>query len=773
VSESPFASAEIRRLARELADVRRELSIVRGSVTTSSFGVSSLDGGTLIIKDGSGLPRTVIGTQGDGTVTTIDVNAPAPPQPADPVVTPVPGGFTVSWSGAFVNGVARPADFAWVEVHIDLNPAFEVSDATTDFGMTVRGTKPVNTGDDYVPHTVRLVARNTSGVRSVPSGAVTVTPLQLGPGDIAPGGVGTINLEDGAVSPPKSGTGVTSNLVPDPGFNNSGWRAKRTVAPWGFVEATSVGFTTGDWTAFCPATTARAALSGTGPGGIPVIPGEVYYIAYDAARSAAGAGKFFLEVTFWNSTGILIPATTEEGLDPLLEEVRDISSLPTSTFEVRHGQVTIPPLVSLMRVAIVRQDEVGTSSGNLFLDRLEVRPVITQTGSGSRVETSPSGVIVFGADGAAVGSINRDGSLSMVSGQFDQSVTYQGTELGDLLSLRARGEVARVDAGFSASPSTSTEVEWLEFEFTAYSGRSYKLRSSGLIARGTGQRGLRVRWTTNGTRPLLSSPVFADNDVSLNQTLYLASDLGWSDGIDREVKMLFSIKVWSGTSLYFDPSDVATGFSVWVEDVGPRQPSSGGVVTPIGTPIGGGGTAPAPTPVVQTFTKTYSATWSQSWVAGNQRRSDDDNQMWQGYISAASGYGDQVGIFGFNYSTIQADLTGATIKKLEVFLYAEHWYYGTGGTVRLGTTPAGTPPSSFPAVSTQRAFWSLAKPEGRWVTLNAGVTIGNELKSGATRSFALDPRPYNRELTYYGRFSGAGTAAGRNPAIRITYEKAV
>lgn len=783
---SPFPSHEVRRLARELSYMTRRISALEGAVVVSGAGHSSLDGGQWVIKDGDGVVRQVIGNQPDGTVTSTDVNAPAPPIPADPVVTPIPGGFTVAYSGAFAGGVARPQDLAWVELHVDLDPAFAPSSDTVDAALTGRGTVTFATAD-YVPHTVKLVAINTSKVRSAPSGSITVTPALIGPGDVAPSGIGTVNLDDGAVTPPKSGTGVTSNLVPDPGFNDAGWRAKRAAAPWAFVDASSMGFVAADWAAYCNATTTRAVLSVTGSAGVPVIPGEAYFIAYDAARSSSGAGHCWPEVTFANSAGTVLAATTEEETDVNLTEVRDISSLPTTDFETRDGQVTVPPQAAAMHVRFVRDDDVGTSAGILYLDRLEVRAIISRSGTGARVETSPSGVLVFGENGQPLGSLTPDGALAMQTGSFDQGLTYQGTELADWLNQRARGEVTRIDLGPGVSSPHATDptvVSWFELGFTAQSGRSYKLRSSGLIARNAGHRGLTGFWTLDGTRPLKTSANFVFNDVVQDTTLYLASDIGWTDGVDRQVRMVFAVNPWAGsTDVYFDPADVAQGFSTWIEDVGPRAPSSGGVV------VGGG-------LVMQTFVDSLNCTWSHSWQAADVLREgrwgwqgEPAGRMWQGFYDNVQG--DQVGIFSFDMVGLQQRLQGATIKKVEIYVYAEHWYWNTGGNVWLGTSSVKDPPAHFPDTWTRRATWHLGKPEGRWVELDqagrditisglplisntTGLDIGFEIQHGTLGSFVLDPRPWGRNLVDYGRFIGAGGGVGSaSPGLRVTYEKAV
>jgi hypothetical protein len=770
--------------------MRQRISLIEGGIASSGAGFSSMDGGSWVVKDAQGVVRQVIGNQPDGTATTIDLNGPLPPAPEAPICTPVPGGFKVGYSGFFANGALRPDDLAWVEVHIDLDPLFEPTDATRDAALVGRGTVTF-ASDDYIPHTVRLVAVTTSRKRSSPSGAVTVTPAQLGPGDVAPNGIGTVNLDDGAVTPAKAGTGVTSNLVPDPGFNDAGWRAKRTTAAWGFVDASSMGFTLADWAAYAPATTTRAVLSATGTGGVPVIPGESYFLAYDIARSSTGAGRCWLEVTFRNSAGAELAQVVETSVDPRLAEAREISSLPTSSFETRDGQIIIPAQAATMHVAFVRHDLAGTSAGTLYLDRLELRSVISRSSTGARVETSPAGVLVFGANGESLGSITSDGSLKMDSGNFANGLEYKGTELQTWLDNQARGEVARFDLGVAASPHTSTEVEWIEIGFTALSGRTYKLRSSGLIARNEAgnaayHAGIIGRWTLNGTRPLKTSTQFFFTDASWNNTLYVASDIGWSDGVDREVRILLTVRAWEASGaqgVYFDTADVGTGFSVWVEDVGPRKASTGGVVT-------------GSQPVKRQYVENLNCTWSHSWQKANTLRTGrwatqgpPPSPMWQGFYDDIQG--EQVGIFSFDLRGLRQRLQGATIEKVEIYLYAEHWYFNNGGNVWLGTSTAIDPPNNFPDTWTRRAMWALPKPGGRWVDLDVagraitatglplisnqtGIDIGNEIKAGTLGSFVLDPRPWPHNLVDYGRFIGAGGGDGSaSPGLRITYSKMI
>lgn len=167
--------------------VDRELAELAGS---TRLGQSSIESGTLEIYQDDSF-RGAVGLQPDGTVTIIEVNAPAPPAPSAPILRPTAGGWASTWDGRNADGGnVWPLDFLALDVHASTDLLFEPvtsPDSTTIIGQinTTLGGMVMHSAPDYSTYAVRFVARNRSGVPSAPSVAVTVTPGQLSDLDIA------------------------------------------------------------------------------------------------------------------------------------------------------------------------------------------------------------------------------------------------------------------------------------------------------------------------------------------------------------------------------------------------------------------------------------------------------------------------------------------------------------------------------------------------------------------------------------------------------------
>ncbi len=164
---------------------------------------AAIDNTAVVVKDGAGGLKGIIGVQADGTTAVNIVNGAAPPQPSAPIVASVLGGITVSWDGSFADGSVLPLDWARVEVHAAIVNGF------TPVAATLQGTIETAQGATVVvpcdtPVYVRLVARNTSGTASTPSDQVgPFGPTPVVADDILDGIVTTLKLADDAVTEAK------------------------------------------------------------------------------------------------------------------------------------------------------------------------------------------------------------------------------------------------------------------------------------------------------------------------------------------------------------------------------------------------------------------------------------------------------------------------------------------------------------------------------------------------------------------------------------------
>lgn len=165
------------RVARRLA--RLEAAINRGRA--NQLKNSSFEGGgiTQYSPDGSQV-LSRFGEQYDGTGGLANLAGPMPPTPAQLYAEPAPGGVLVRWNGdwepAVVDDrpVVAPLDFAHVEIHASVDPAFTGLLFATKRGeiISARGGEIVLNVQPGVGIYLRAVVRTNAGKTSVPSAVV-------------------------------------------------------------------------------------------------------------------------------------------------------------------------------------------------------------------------------------------------------------------------------------------------------------------------------------------------------------------------------------------------------------------------------------------------------------------------------------------------------------------------------------------------------------------------------------------------------------------------
>ena len=197
-------------IGTRLARLERKVDTLQRS---TRLGHSSLEDSAVPVYDAAGSLRAVIGQQSDGTTAVTITNGQAPPSPSTPSGVAVLGGVAVSWDGVFADGVFAPLDWSRVEVHASATDGFDPAPETL-FGTLESPQGGTVTVPSTVPLFVRLVARNTSGAASAPSG-------RLIPSRCAPRSTGAQLAEDAMDGKTITGTTVQTGesgrrLVLDP-----------------------------------------------------------------------------------------------------------------------------------------------------------------------------------------------------------------------------------------------------------------------------------------------------------------------------------------------------------------------------------------------------------------------------------------------------------------------------------------------------------------------------------------------------------------------------
>lgn len=171
-----------------------------------------------------------------------------------------------------------------------------------------------------------------------------------------------------------------------------------------------------------------------------------------------------------------------------------------------------------------------------------------------------------------------------------------------------------------------------------------------------------------------------------------------------------------------------------------------------------------------TITKTYVLSSSQIyWHGGSQDNQKDTagvliHGTWTGSLGNA-----RRSLLWFD-SAIAADLQGATIKKVELYLYRENSSHGTSGaaSIYIKTHDYSTKPSKWTGTDTGAADSGtpqLKRGAGAWFELLNSV--GEGLKNGTVKGIALDADS-STSISAYIRFIRTGSNA---PKLRITYTK--
>lgn len=391
-------------IGQKLHSLESRLAKVERSARLSH---AAIDNTSVVVKDGTGGLRGIIGLQSDGTAAVNIVNGSAPPAPSAPVLASILGGVNAAWNGTFTGGAVVPLDWARVEVHASTLAVFTPS-ATTLVGTieTAQGATVVI--PTQVAVYVCLLARNTSGTASSPS--ATVGPLGPSPvvaDSVLDGIVTTVKLADDAVTKAKVAVGAIGsdelglgigNLAPDPSFEGA------------LTAAAIAGHA--DWTQVTPGNNSAKALHVDCTAGgttyknielarLPVLPGERHYLGIDFKTSAT-----------FNGSGVKLMFRYENAAATVLGYgVADKAFTPGAGWDRATAQVQAPTGTT---TAVLLVEASACSAGEAWFDNAEVSTLVVggKVAAGSITATEIAALTIqagnLAADSVAAGKIAAD-----------------------------------------------------------------------------------------------------------------------------------------------------------------------------------------------------------------------------------------------------------------------------------------------------------------------------------------------------------------------------
>jgi hypothetical protein len=367
---------------------------------------------------------------------------------------------------------------------------------------------------------------------------------------------------------------------------------------------------------------------------------------------------------------------------------------------------------------------------------------------------------ILDASGTSVASINEEGGGSFASVDAGDSLTYQGSELSDLLAAMPKGVVARSHL----SADFITFNAWSLVTYLTFSGlpsRTY--RATLILTQGAERVALRVgvRRRDDANAGIQSAyqqvfyPAYPDSGKPLTTMLTYEFTTGSdyaSDGVTTIIWGAQALHESAGVRIMTNnsPVDSAAGTFAVVEDIGPAMDA-----TDVAGLVAASGTS---TPSAVKRTKTVSGSWGRSFkIDGTTASGTLQNKAVQGY----GGGSFRMSMIGF--PSIISDLSGATVNKIEVYVYFEHWWNNSGGTASIGYHGATSAPSTWNGSYANLQRSGIPKPGGVWITLPSSTYAS--WKSGAYRGITLRAPGDSTASTYYG-YANPGACK-----LRYTYTK--
>lgn len=425
--------------------------------------------------------------------------------------------------------------------------------------------------------------------------------------------------------------------------------------------------------------------------------------------------------------------------------------------------------------------------------------IIAGAPSSTHAELDPDGLTVYrpGPDGggplvsARLGTPGVDDFLqvfSNTSGQAVATINQNGGVIAQKASLgNAAGDVlvngqpfeayfdsyprGLVDYGVrdSNGPATSgtgNELKWLEVQTVLLPGRLYRIQlaptyvnasaaaTTGLLVMRYATGGAAV--TTGSSTQLQSTKVYCPAADMFTSPPLAALINTTALSVPTEHRFLTSYITY-GPGNVFPVASASLPSILTVEDIGKAKAQ-------VGINFG----APVPPATRQNYVSYWSANASASYRGDGVKRTDTTDIVCGPDPSGFNGNGCGLALFtaGAYASSnpselgkgILTALSGATITGVEVYAYANHTYYGAGGTLRyVGGTYTILPATFTNAPSNYYGAMTLGAGEGKYGPL--------KIESLTSVAFGQTPSDYQ----YYVRLNGATVA--HPPVLKITYTR--
>nr|DAW11647.1 MAG TPA: hypothetical protein [Caudoviricetes sp.] len=421
--------------------------------------------------------------------------------------------------------------------------------------------------------------------------------------------------------------------------------------------------------------------------------------------------------------------------DELWAKVGVFAKVTTQMLQAGNAKVTGKLLADTIRLStrIVAGDPSGDAA---IMDSTGLHVVKSVGGQPSEVVTLGTAgkdfLSITGTDGLAKATITGDGEVTTQSLAVADRITWRGTDLADTLAALPRGVIAHGSVwpwGNENRHVVSHVDSLFEFVVDVDPGRLYQVEmlTPWFSSKANAMLEIWLRYSPiNGGEQVEHRFRMVSENLRQIQTGRATFPL-WTPKVSGAHRLLFL-----AASAYGDDAVTLT-----VEDKSLPQPQAfvrdmGQAVWPtlqVNKSVSLGKTVPQEQPAPKrNYHKNYKSNW---WRAYSNNSPDS---AWPDSLPQGS-YGGRVynSIVGFPDMT--ADLRGATITGMALYVYAKHWY-GQTGVASIGAHGWGSAPAQFASNGRWLETAGWGRGEGRWLPIPKA--LWPNFKNGTYRGITFE-----------------------------------
>ena len=399
--------------------------------------------------------------------------------------------------------------------------------------------------------------------------------------------------------------------------------------------------------------------------------------------------------------------------DELWAKVATFAKVTTQMLQAGQAKITGELLADTIRLStrIVAGDPSGDAA---IMDSTGLHVVKAVGGQPSEVVTLGTAgkdfLSITGTDGLAKATITGDGLVTAQSLSVADKLSWKGRDLASVLDVIPRGIVAWGAAwpwpgqprhqvrGDDAIATLTVDLE---------AGRLYHCEMIWswypTVAKAMCEPRVAIRPVGNGAKDTANwasrVPGVFVNQVQTDRAHFPPWSPNTSGTYELTISLAHAYEI-GGVMLDYGTQPP----HAWLTDIGVAPQMT------LRSPESAGNNAPEQNAPRRNYHSTYSANWWRAYSNGQP------DSAWSDSLPQGS-YGGRVynSIVGFPDMT--ADLRGATITAMALYVYARHWY-GQTGVASIGAHGWGSAPGQFASNGRWLEVGGWGRGEGRWVSIS-------------------------------------------------------